>query len=175
MLPRVLRPDSSQIPGSSHGPFVVSACIYMVIISSKSKDQPSKIFNPARGQLNRKNISLSRFATENSVSQDGFGNPVRRQPAHHHTQAESGTHLRDSPRVPRWRPIIFLSRHTPSDQSRVYRVTQLRTDGVHCRKSAGTGLIKLKVVSNGCCLDRSLWTNYCAPVFLTHPIGMKWT
>ena len=54
MLPRVLRPDSSQIPGFSHGPFVVSACIYMVITSSKSKDQPSKIVNPARGQLNRK-------------------------------------------------------------------------------------------------------------------------
>ena len=51
MLPRVHRPDSSQITGSSHGPFVVSACIYMVITSSKSKDQPSKIVNPARGQL----------------------------------------------------------------------------------------------------------------------------
>ena len=43
MLSRVLRPDSSQIPESSHGPFVVSACIYMVITSSKSKDQPSKM------------------------------------------------------------------------------------------------------------------------------------
>ena len=31
------------------------------------------------------------------------------------------------------------NRHTPSGQSRVYRVTQLRTDGVHCRESAGTG------------------------------------
>ena len=28
----------------------------MVIASSKSKDQPSKIVNPARGQLNRKKI-----------------------------------------------------------------------------------------------------------------------
>ena len=56
MLPRVLRPDSSQIPGSSHGPFVVSAVIYMVITSSKSKDQPSKTVNPARGELNRKQI-----------------------------------------------------------------------------------------------------------------------
>ena len=56
MLPRVLRPDSSQISGSSHGPFVVSACICMVIISGKSKDQPTKIVNPARGQLNRKKL-----------------------------------------------------------------------------------------------------------------------
>ena len=56
MLPRVLRPDSSQITGSSHGPFLVSARLYMVITSSKSKDQPSKTVNPARGQLNRKKI-----------------------------------------------------------------------------------------------------------------------
>ena len=33
---------------------------------------------------------------------------------------------------PRRRPFIHLNRHTPSGQSRVYRVTQLRTDGVHC-------------------------------------------
>ena len=29
---------------------------------------------------------------------------------------------------------------------RVYQVTQLRTDGVHCRESAGTGPVILKVV-----------------------------
>ena len=34
----------------------------------------------------------------------------------------------------------------PSGRSRVYRVTQLRTDGIHCRESAGTGLVVLKVV-----------------------------
>ena len=36
------------------------------------------------------NISLSPFAPENLVSRDGFGSPVLRQPAHLHTQAESG-------------------------------------------------------------------------------------
>ena len=35
---------------------------------------------------------------------------------------------------------LFKPRHTPSGQSRVHRVTQLRTDGVHCRESAGTGI-----------------------------------
>ena len=35
--------------------------------------------------------------------------------------------------------IFTYNRHTLSSQSRVYRVTQLRTDGVHCRESAGTG------------------------------------
>ena len=60
---------------------------------SKSMDQPSKVANPARGQLNRENekitISLSAFAPENLVSRDRFGIPVPRQPAHHpDTQGE---------------------------------------------------------------------------------------
>ena len=56
-------------------------------------------------------ISLSPFAPENLVSRDGFGSPVPRQPAHFHTQAESGAYLRDSSRVPRRRPFIYLNRH----------------------------------------------------------------
>ena len=55
--------------------------------------------------------------------------------------------------------FIYLNHHTPSDQSRVYRVTQLRTDGVHCRDFAGIGPVNLKVVPNGCCLGRSPWTD----------------
>ena len=43
-------------------------------------------------------------------------------------------------------PFIYLNRHTPSGQSRAYRVTQLRNDGVHCRESAGIGPVILKVV-----------------------------
>ena len=43
---------------------------------------------------------------ENLVSRDGFSRPVPRQPAHLHTQAESGAYLRDSSRVPRRRPFI---------------------------------------------------------------------
>ena len=91
------------------------------------------------------NISLSSAPVpDNLVSRDGFGNPVPRQPAHLYTQAESGAYyLRDSSRVPRRRP-------TPSSQSRVYRVTRWRTDGVHCRGSAGTGPVNLKVVPNEC-------------------------
>ena len=81
----------------------------MVITYSKSMDQPGKVANPARGQLHRKmNISLFAFVPENLVSRDGFGSPVPRQPAHLHTQAESGAYLRDSSRVPRRRPFIHL-------------------------------------------------------------------
>ena len=49
------------------------------------------------------NILLSPCVPENLVSRDGFSRPVPRQPAHLHTQAESGAYLRDSSRVPRRR------------------------------------------------------------------------
>ena len=74
---------------------------------SKGKVQPGKVANPARGQLNRENdltgkmiFSLSPFAPENLASPEGFGSSsVPRQPAHPHTQAESGAYSRDSSRV----------------------------------------------------------------------------
>ena len=97
----------------------------MVITYSKGEDQSGKVANAARGQLNT-------FVPDNLVSRDGFGSPVPRQPAHLHTQAEYGAYLWDSSRVPRRCPFIYLNRHTPSGQSRAYRVTQLHTDGVRC-------------------------------------------
>ena len=55
------------------------------------------------------NISLSAFTPENLVSRDGFDSPIPRQPAHLHTQqAECGSFLRESSRVPRRRPFIYL-------------------------------------------------------------------
>ena len=54
------------------------------------------------------NISLSAFAPEKLASRDGFGSPVPRQSVHLHTQAEYGAYLRDSSRVPRRRPFIYL-------------------------------------------------------------------
>ena len=75
---------------------------------SDSSDQPGKVANPARGQLNRENdFSLPWVAPENLVSRDGFGSPVLRQPAHIHTQAEYGAYSRDSSRFPRRRPFIY--------------------------------------------------------------------
>ena len=71
-------------------------------------DQPRKVANPARGQLNRENKIPLLFpcVPENLVSRDGFSRPVPRQSAHLHTQAESGAYLRDSSRVPRRRPFM---------------------------------------------------------------------
>ena len=139
----------------------VYVCMYvcMVITCSKSIDQPGKVANPARGQLNRENEYFPVPAPENWVSRDRFGRPVLRQSVHLHTQAESGAYLRDSSRFQWRRSCIYLNRHTPSGRSRAYRVTQMCADGVHRRESAGTGPVNLKVVSNGCCLGRSSWTN----------------
>ena len=76
-------------------------------------DQPGKVANPARGQLNRENnIPLP----ENLVSRDGFSRPVPRQPAHLDTQVESGAYLRDSSRVPRRRPYETAIRHRVSPE-----------------------------------------------------------
>ena len=93
----------------------------MVITYSKGKDQPGKVANPARGQLNReKKISLSPYAPENLISRDGFS----------------------------------------------------RTDGVHCRESAGTGPVVLEVVPvtsaafSGITMDQIMYALY----FPTPPI-----
>ena len=94
------------------------------------------------------NISLSAFVPENLVSQDGFGSPVPRQPAHLHTQAELVLTYGVPPEFRGGVHLFIYNRHTPSGQSRVYRVTQLRTDGVHCRESAGTGPVNLYVRKN---------------------------
>ena len=93
-------------------------------------DQPGKVANPARGQVNREiNITLSPCVPENLVSRDGFSRPVPRQPAHLHTQAESGAYLRDSSRIRhrvspefiesrncvyRWRSLPRFHRHRAS-------------------------------------------------------------
>ena len=50
------------------------------------------------------------FVSENLVSRDGFGSPVPRQPAHLHTQAESGAYIRNSSRFLQRRPLLYLKR-----------------------------------------------------------------
>ena len=71
-----------------------------------------------------------------------------------HTQAESGAYSRNSSRFQQQRPFIYTAnRHRVSPQSRLYeQVMQLRTDGVHCRESAGTGSSSQGSSSNGCCI-----------------------
>ena len=62
--------------------------------------------------------------------------------------------------------IYFYQHHTPLGPSRVYRVTQLRTDGVHCREFVGTGPVVLKVLRETGAAFASPWTKCCcAPLF----------
>ena len=135
-------------------------CMYGHIYS-KSMDQPGEVTNPARGQLNKENNQfpcppsrlrvwsrktgsavLSRVSLLISILRLNmvltYGVPP---------EFRGGVHL------------FILNRHTPLGQSRVYRATRLRTYGVHCRESAGTGPVNLKVVPNECCLGRSPWTS----------------
>ena len=71
----------------------------------------SKAANPTitRSQLDGENeYYLSALAPENLVSRDGFGSSIPRHPAHLYTQAGSDAYLRDSSRLPRRRPFIYL-------------------------------------------------------------------
>ena len=67
--------------------------------------------------------------------------------------------------------FIYLNRHTPSGQSRVYRVTHLGTDDVHCRESAGTEPVVLKVlpVTGAAILQVTMDPLMCASLF-PHPL-----
>ena len=112
-------------------------------------DHPGKVANPARGQLNRKNEYPLCPRTRLRIwsRQTASVIPSRVSLLILHTLAEPGAYSWDSFRFPRRRPFIYLNIHTPSGQSRVYRVTQLRTDGVHCRESADTRPVVLEVIS----------------------------
>ena len=72
---------------------------------------------------------------------------------------------------------IYTYRQPPSGQSLVYRATQLRTDGVHCRESNGTGPVALKVVpvAGAAFSGFTVVQLMCASLFPHPQIGMKWT
>ena len=105
---------------------------------SKSIDQPRKVANPARGQLNREE-------KENPCSRSCLGIWQR--------ETSSAVPSRISLLISILKlnlvrtygiPPKFRGGVPPSAQSRVYRVMYfLRTDGVHCREFAGTGPVNL--------------------------------
>ena len=115
------------------------------------------------------NISLFPFAPESLVSRDGFGRPVPRQPTH---STNFGGILR---LLTGSLPIsavasIYLDQHTPSGKPRVYRVTRLRADGVHCRESVGIKVVRV---------TDAAFAGHHGPIdmhlsFPTLTIGIKW-
>ena len=141
-------------------------------------DQPGKVANPARGQLNRENeyIPLSPCGPENLASRDGFTRPVSRQPAHlHNTRAESGAYLlvRDSSRVPRRRPFMkppYAIGSVPSlsGHAITYRWHSLpRVRRQRASKPQGSSERVLPWQVN---MDQSIF----ASLSHTHTTGIKW-
>ena len=119
---------------------------------------------------------LCSFAPENLVSRDGFGGPVPRQPAHSILRLNLVLTYGIPPEFRGGVHLFILHRHTPSGQSRVYWVTQLRTDSVHCREPAGTRTSSNSQGSSSieCCLFRYCIAHHGSikvrPLFFPHPL-----
>ena len=86
-----------------------------LLICSRSAEQGHRIFSCPRSRL--------RFR------ETGSAVPSRVRLLIFHTPAESAAYSQD---------FVYLYRQPPSGQSRVYQVTQLRTDGVYCREYDGS-------------------------------------
>ena len=111
--------------------------------------QPGMVASPGRGRLNRGTYYFSCLRSRLRIwsRETGLAVPLRVSPLILRSRADPGAYLlRSFSRFPRRRhsPFIYLYRQPPSGQSRVDEVTQLRTDGVHCRESAGAGPVDLK-------------------------------
>ena len=110
-------------------------------------DQSSEVANPARGQLNRECI-FPCFCTRLRIWSRETGSAITSRVSLLISilrlnlvltygippEFRGGVHL------------FILDHHTPLGSSRVYGVTQLRANGVHCRESGGTRPVVLKVV-----------------------------
>ena len=133
-------------------------------------DQPGKVANPARDQLNWEHnySSVPPCVPENLVSRDGFSRPVPRQPAHLHTQAESGAYLRDFSRVPRRRsfmkpPCAIGSVPSSSGHAIAYRWRSLPRARRH-RASKPQGIVPKRVLPWQVTMDQLI----CASLSHTH-------
>ena len=109
---------------------------------SKSMDQPGKVANPVHGQLNREKLPCPRSRLRIWFRETSLAVPSRARLFVLYTNAESDAYSRDS----------------------------LRTDGVHCRESVGTGRVVLKVFRVTGAAFASPWTKCsCTPLFFhTH-------
>ena len=125
-------------------------CMYVCMIITyirRSVDQPGKVANPARRQLNTEN---RHFPFPLRAGEFGLARRVR--PSRPASACSFSTlRLNLVLLLTIFLPVsaamsLCLNRHTISSQSRISRFTQLRTDGVHYRESAGTGPVVSKVV-----------------------------
>ena len=119
-------------------------------------------------------LSLSPFEPGNLVSQDRFGRSVSRQPAHCPHSGWIWCLLTGFLPLPTTASIC-LCRQPPSGQSRVYQVTQLRTDGIRCRESTGTGPVVLKVVLvTDAAFSGTTTDQFVCASLVPHPLLVYW-
>ena len=91
-------------------------------------------------------FSLSPFAPENLASRNRFGHSA---PASAHSLFTPRLNLMLTRELLPFLLSAFRDDQPPSGQSRVYRVTRLRTNGVHRREPAGTRSVVQVSPSNG--------------------------
>ena len=115
------------------------------------------VANPSRGQLNREDVfsPVTVRAWRMRSLESGSAVPFRVSPLTLRTQGKSvhGAYSQVPPVAPACRDYDdsrlrrpSIPPCTPSGRSRVYKVAQLCTDGVHRQESAGTGpVVVLKV------------------------------
>ena len=118
----------------------------MIIIYIKGEDQPGEAANPARSQVNRENeyFPCPRSRLRIWSRKTGSAVPSRVSLLISILRLNLVLTYGIPPEFRGGAHFFFLNRHTPSGQSRVYRV-----------------------------LGRSPWTNQYAPLFPTPPIGMR--
>ena len=89
--------------------------VCIVITYSKGKDQPGKVSNPARGQLDMETVFFP-YPRENMVSRDGLGSPSRVSLLISILRLNLVLTYRDSSRVPRRHPLYLCTDSNLSTQ-----------------------------------------------------------
>ena len=125
--------DSSRFPCRPSLPSTAEST-YLCMVSTFSKVWINRARLPILHVVSRGNMffSLSPFAPWNFVSRERSAVPSRVSPLILHTRAESDWLVLTHGVSPAFRDGVHMYRHPPSGQSRVYQVTHLRTDCVHC-------------------------------------------
>ena len=149
----------------------VCVCMCTVCICGhhikQSFDQPDKVAIPFSWSAGQGKLIFSYPRSRLSIQPRETGSAV---PSYVsllvlHAQTKYSPYSRDFSCLLSVAVAIYLYRHTPSGQSRAFRVTKLRVDGVQCLEPAGTGPVVLKLVPVTGAAFASPWTNKCAPLF----------
>ena len=115
---------------------------------------------------------LPPFVHENMVWRDRFGRPVPCLARSFSTLTLNLVHLLTTGFSSfAFRNGLCLNRQVPSGQSRIHRVTQLLTDSVHHRKSAGAGSVVLNLarVTNVACSENPIIDQLMCAIFSHTP------